>query len=114
MHKGVRGMARISRRLIELVLIGLLVGGLLSIVATRAPATSAAPPPNRIMFNGKPIYVNGTNVAWHNWARDIGWAFNGYDPVWFENFFTDQQANGVNVVRLWIHASGEFTPNFDG
>src|SRR5688572_17150787 len=86
---------------------------ILAALALAVPQAQALPLSNRIQFAGKQIYVNGTNVAWHNWARDVGAQSSGYDPVWFENFFTDMQANGVNVVRLWIHASGEYTPTFD-
>src|SRR5689334_21009267 len=78
-------------------------------VLVATPQARALPLSDRIQFSGKQIYVNGTNVAWHNWARDVGANPSGYDAAWFENFFTDMQANGVNVVRLWIHASGEFT-----
>src|SRR5688572_6819556 len=85
----------------------LLTAAFISVLAAiAAPQAQALPLSNRIQFAGKQIYVNGTNVAWHNWARDVGAQSSGYDPVWFENFFTDMQANGVNVVRLWIHASG--------
>ena len=48
-------------------------------VLVATPQARALPLSDRIQFSGKQIYVNGTNVAWHNWARDVGANPSGYD-----------------------------------
>ncbi len=65
-----------------------------------------------ITYNGKASWLNGVNVPWHNFGADVGGG--GYSSSWFETFFADCQANGVNCVRLWVHCSGWATPEFDG
>jgi hypothetical protein len=65
-----------------------------------------------ITYNGKAYWLNGVNVPWHNYGADVGGG--AYSSSWFETFFADCQANGVNAVRLWVHCSGWATPEFDG
>src|SRR5204863_6287854 len=69
-----------------------------------------------IYYEGKPMFINGLNVAWNNFGGDVGnhylWGSN-YNPAWFENLFKDCEENGINCVRLWIHTDGRANPEFD-
>ncbi len=69
-----------------------------------------------IEYEGEKYWVNGLNVAWNKFGGDFGnhllWG-TMYDTTWFENFFTECEDYGVNVVRLWIHCDGRSSPEFD-
>ena len=69
-----------------------------------------------IHYEGKPIFINGINVAWNNFGGDVGihkdWGAQ-YDSAWFEKLFKGCEAYGVNCVRLWIHIDGRANPEFD-
>ena len=69
-----------------------------------------------IQYEGAPYYINGLNVPWNKFGGDFGnhelWG-SLYESAWFENMFKECQANGVNVVRMWIHCDGRANPEFD-
>ena len=69
-------------------------------------------PPDRVRLNGKEIFSNGGNVAWINFARDIG--PTNTELGTFENIFEEVQNNGGNTMRLWLHTNGESTPAWNG
>lgn len=69
-------------------------------------------PDNRIEVAGQRIFMSGGNVAWVNFARDIG-------PVptnlaQFERIFEEVSLYGGNTMRLWLHTNGTSTPEWDG
>ena len=68
--------------------------------------------PNRINIAEKPLFVNGANVAWINFARDIGPGETRFDL--FEEMFQEMNENGGNSFRLWLHTNGVSTPQFTG
>ena len=66
---------------------------------------------NRITYNGQDLFLNGTNLAWIDFARDIG-----SESVDFEQFgavFKEMHDYGANSVRLWLHTTGTVTPAFN-
>jgi len=69
-------------------------------------------PSNRVMHNGHELFVSGTNVAWVNFARDIGPGTTRLDQ--FEIMFRDLRNNGGNSMRLWLHTTGSSTPQWSG
>lgn len=69
-------------------------------------------PKNRIRFHDQDIFVNGANVAWVHFANDIG-PNAQTDIERFRKIFADVHANGGNVMRLWLHTTGAFSPAFD-
>lgn len=67
---------------------------------------------NRIEIAGKPLFVSGGNVAWIDFARDIG---PGQTKLHlFEEIFREMNAHGGNSFRLWLHTNGVSTPEFSG
>ena len=69
-------------------------------------------PKDRIEVAGQRIFMSGGNVAWVNYARDIG-------PVptnlaQFESIFQEVSLYGGNTMRLWLHTNGTSTPEWDG
>ncbi len=62
----------------------------------------------RVSHNGEPIFLNGGNVAWVEFARDIGPGRPALDT--FEKIFRSVREHKGNAVRLWLHANGRHTP----
>ena len=73
---------------------------------------STSPAETTIAYNGNDYWLNGINVPWNHFGADVGGG--SYNPSWFETFFADCEANGINCARLWIHCAGWATPVFDG
>lgn len=70
------------------------------------------PPNPRIEINGQEIWVSGTNLAWIDFARDLG--PGGPALSEFERLFKDVRDNGGNTVRFWMHTTGRHTPEWNG
>lgn len=64
----------------------------------------------RIEHNCELKFLSGANVAWNNYANDLG--AGGYNSVFFESMFTDLENSGGNVMRLWLHTNGVNSPMF--
>ncbi|MBN2519805.1 MAG: T9SS type A sorting domain-containing protein [Bacteroidales bacterium] len=67
---------------------------------------------NRITYNGKELFLNGTNLAWVDFANDIGNENVNFDK--FGAVFKEIHSYGANSVRLWLHTNGTKTPQFNG
>jgi hypothetical protein len=66
---------------------------------------------SRIHYANKNIFLSGTNVAWINFAGDIG--PNAPDLTTVNTIFQAVRQNGGNALRLWLHTNGTATPAFD-
>jgi hypothetical protein len=66
----------------------------------------------RIWFHGQDLWINGGNVAWINFARDIGPGETRLDL--FEEMFKELRDHGGNAFRLWLHTTGASTPEWSG
>lgn len=64
--------------------------------------------PNRVCIRGKRYYLNGINVAWDQWTRDL----IAYDSAKFETMFSTIAAAGGNAVRWWWFIDGESQLSF--
>ncbi len=71
-------------------------------------ATLAAPP-NRIVYRGEDLYLSGFNIAWFDFARDVG---HGIDEKRLRQVLADLVAAGGNTLRWWIHTDGSTTPEW--
>ena len=67
---------------------------------------------NRIEVNGEPLWISGSNVAWVDFARDLG--PGGVRLTEFNLAFQQLRANGGNSMRLWLHTTGAHTPQWSG
>jgi hypothetical protein len=67
---------------------------------------------DRIRFNEKDLWLSGANVAWVNFARDIGPGTTNLNE--FRLAFADMQQHGGNSFRLWLHTTGASTPAWNG
>lgn len=67
---------------------------------------------NRIPFNDQNLWLNGGNIAWVDFGRDVGpgnTAFSDFDAM-----YSQVQSNGGNAMRFWVHIDGRSTPSWDG
>jgi hypothetical protein len=66
---------------------------------------------SRIRFNNQDLFLNGSNVAWVNFAGDLG--PGALDTTRFKSMYDSIHAHGGNALRLWLHTNGTQTPAFD-
>ena len=69
-------------------------------------------PANRVDVNGQQVWLSGTNVAWVDFARDLGPGSAALSE--FEMAFKGMYENGGNTMRLWLHTTGAHTPEWSG
>ncbi|RNC84589.1 MAG: T9SS C-terminal target domain-containing protein [Balneola sp.] len=67
---------------------------------------------NRISYNDQELWLNGGNIAWVNFASDVGPGNTALDD--FEAMFQQVQENGGNAMRFWVHITGGTTPTWSG
>jgi hypothetical protein len=66
---------------------------------------------DRIDYNNQQLFLSGANIAWINFARDIGPGSTAFDS--FAEMFLDIHDHGGNAMRFWLHINGANTPEFD-
>jgi NedA-like, galactose-binding domain/Secretion system C-terminal sorting domain len=66
---------------------------------------------SRINYNNQDLFLNGSNVAWVNFAHDIGPGTTNFAR--FSQIFAEIKAAGGNSFRFWLHTDGTSTPEFD-
>jgi mannan endo-1,4-beta-mannosidase len=66
-------------------------------------------PPSGILRGGEEIYSSGFNIAWFEFARDVG---KGIDEARLRQAAGDLVAAGGNTLRWWIHTDGSTTPEW--
>jgi hypothetical protein len=67
---------------------------------------------SRIHFNNQDLFLSGGNLAWQQFANDIGPNPSTPDIAHFTDVFSQFQANGGNCMRLWLHTNGANTPQW--
>ena len=67
---------------------------------------------DRIKFNHQELFLNGVNIAWINFANDIG-PKSETNIEGFRKIFADVHANGGNSMRIWLHTTCANSPEFD-
>lgn len=67
--------------------------------------------PNRVRYNNQQLFLSGVNLAWINFARDIG--PGPTDFAAFGNTLLQMHDHGGNALRWWLHTNGSNTPQFD-
>ncbi len=72
-----------------------------------------------LSHRGKPLFLSGLNFGWFYFGNDVGCLPEGWGrdlaarQNHFRKFFADASAHGVNLVRFWVHVTGELNPLFD-
>jgi len=70
---------------------------------------------NKFKVDGKDIYINGVNAPWQ-YQSDCGISFMRYNFDWnyWNNELQKYADNKVNVVRVWLHGNGNYSPSLNG
>ncbi|HWO14204.1 MAG TPA: hypothetical protein VNN80_32085, partial [Polyangiaceae bacterium] len=102
--------------------VGILPACAAGTAASPAPATPAAPgdaggqrgvqhvgPPGSVRVGGREVYLSGFNIAWFDFAKDIG---RGVDERRLREVLSDLVAVGGNTLRWWVHTDGTTTPEW--
>jgi hypothetical protein len=87
---------------------------IVSVMLCMAMPTISFAASNRIHYNNQDLFLNGSNLAWQNFADDIGPDPNTPDMNFFDDVFSQFAANGGNCMRLWLHTNGRNTPAWEG
>jgi hypothetical protein len=66
--------------------------------------------PKRIAFNNQQLFLSGANLAWVNFASDIGPGSTDFNQ--FADILLQVHNCGGNAVRWWLHTNGVNTPQF--
>ena len=66
---------------------------------------------NRIHYNNQDLFISGSNLAWVNFANDIGPGFT--DTLRFADVMLQSHVHGGNAMRWWLHTNGTSSPAFD-
>ena len=75
-----------------------------------AAAALTAHAQSRIPFHQQHVFLNGSNIAWVNFAADLG--PTPLDTASFRTVFDSIRAHGGNALRFWLHTTGANTPQF--
>ncbi len=67
---------------------------------------------NRIEHDGQELFLSGGNIAWINFARDVGPGQT--DLARFDNIFKSVHEHGGNTMRFWVHIDGTNSPAWSG
>ncbi len=66
---------------------------------------------NRVKYNNQNLFLNGANLAWINFAGDIGPGQTAFST--FGDILLQLHDHGGNALRWWLHTNGTVTPQFD-
>lgn len=80
------------------------------LVLTGFNAQAQVNPDNLLNHNGQPLFLSGMNLAWLNFADDLG---NFNEELFIQRMDNLSEAGG-NTLRWWLHTNGTNSPQFDG
>jgi hypothetical protein len=66
---------------------------------------------NRISYNNQQLFLSGANLAWVNFASDIGPVTTDFNT--FADVMLQMHDHGGNALRWWLHTNGTVSPAFD-
>ena len=66
---------------------------------------------NRIKYNNQQLFLSGANLAWVNFANDIGPGTS--DVLRFGDVMLSMHDHGGNAMRWWLHTNGAVTPQYN-
>ncbi len=66
---------------------------------------------NRVNYNNRNLFLSGSNVAWVNFAGDIGPGTTNFSR--FGQIFSELHEDGGNSMRFWLHTDGTRSPEFN-
>jgi len=91
----------------------LAAGVMMGATAAVAPQTTQdSAKGNRLVINGKPLFISGMNIAWNSFGNDLkdGTQIN---EAKFTGYILDIKNAGGNAVRWWLHNDARYCPKVD-
>jgi hypothetical protein len=67
--------------------------------------------PEFLTVNCQKLWINGSNVAWKDFASDVGGS--GVNAAYFDQMFKNVKAAGGNSMRWWLHTNASFSPDIN-
>lgn len=84
----------------------------LGLVMLGTVTAQAMPAGSRITLpSGKKIFVSGMNLAWKNFANDVG--NTPLDTAYFDKAMKDIADSGGNCIRVWLSTNGTNDPKYN-
>ena len=83
-----------------------------TVLALATGSTLRAQTLNRIDHDGQKLFLSGGNIAWINFARDVG--PGPTDMSRFDSIFKSVELHGGNTMRFWVHINGTNSPAWSG
>lgn len=85
--------------------------GLAMVLSAFVVTHGASSQTNRIPYNDQHLFLSGANLAWVNFAADVG--PGSTDIGRFADVFRRMHDEGGNTLRWWLHTNGTTTPQFN-
>jgi len=67
---------------------------------------------NRLIINGKPLFISGMNIAWQSFGHDLE-DNASIDVSKFTGYIQNIKSAGGNSVRWWLHNDARYCPKVD-
>jgi len=74
---------------------------------------SDSPSSALLSYEDTSLFLNGGNVAWNQFARDVGPHPDHPERATFADLFQQVNTHRGNTLRLWLHTNGAHTPAWD-
>jgi hypothetical protein len=95
----------------HLFLFLMLVSSISAFAAVPMQTTQDRAENNRLIIDGKPVFISGMNIAWNNFGNDVGDQALSINA--FVNQFKQIKGAGGNAVRWWLHTDARNDPKID-
>jgi len=83
----------------------------ISVFAAQMQTTQDYAEGNRLVINGNKVFISGMNIAWNNFANDVGDQAVNINA--FVNQFKQIKGAGGNAVRWWLHTDAQHCPKIN-
>jgi len=91
--------------------IAVMSAGIMTGAFAQGQATRDYAEGNRLIINGQPLFISGMNLAWNNFARDVG--DNAINRNAMTNYIKQIRGAGGNALRWWLHTDATHCPKLN-
>ncbi len=81
---------------------------IISLLFFNATGKKVSAQPDRISHGNQELFLSGINLAWINFANDLG----NFNEAEFTRAMDEVSEAGGNSVRWWLHTNGRNSPQF--
>lgn len=84
-----------------------------AVASTVSPSYLAVNGSTGLVFNGKPVFLSGANLAWIDYGNDFGNNQSNAKACALQSYLRNISAAGGNSMRIWLFVEGQSVPEFD-